>query len=401
MKCPNCGTENDGDAVFCKKCGTKIEVQSDSEDISWVDKVDFTKGIDWEEEEDQPEQKKEEPVIEVDLSQKQRAQMWEDLQRKKAEGKQAEEPVYKEEDKSQEKRKNREEPEEELDVMPGVNRRYTQKVSQEPQKEAEIEDPYDDDDYDFDEYDYQDEEEEDRGKPPVGIVVGIIGVVAAIVVLAIVLFNVFSNRGSGYIPSTRPVGSIEESGDQKTTPADTTEAVSTTEEATEEETTQEETTIEETTQEETTTIEETTMEETTVEETTQPDPEPIVQDGLTYRFQNGEAYVGDCADEITEVYVASEVNGYPVRYVDADAFRDCQNLRKLYIPEGVVEIGENALYNCTSLSQIVLPSTLTKIGQGAFDYCPPFTIVGQEGTFAQQFANLYHVNFVAGLEFTE
>ncbi len=378
MKCPNCGTENDGDAVFCKKCGTKIEVQSDSEDLSWVDKVDFTKGIDWDEKIDQPEQKKEEPVIEVDLSQKQRAQMWENLQRKKATEKQVQESL----------KENRED--KNLSLEKGKR------------KDPEPEEVFDDDDdYDFDEYDYEDDEENDDSKPPIGILVGIIGVVAAIVVLAIVLFNVFSNRNSGYIPSTRPVGSGSTSADTSKVQEMTTEEATTAEETTTvEETTVEETTVEETTVEETT-VEETTEEETTVEETTQPDPEPVVQDGLTYHFHNGEAYVGVYSGEATEIYVASEVNGYPVRYVDADAFRDCQNLKKLYIPEGVVEIGENALYNCTSLSQIVLPSTLTKIGQGAFDYCPAFTIVGQEGTYAQQFANLYHVNFVAGIEFTE
>lgn len=408
MKCPNCGTENDGDAVFCKKCGTKIEVQSDSEDLSWVDKVDFTKGIDWDEKIDQPEQKKEEPVIEVDLSQKQRAQMWENLQRKKATEKQVQESLKENrEDKnlSLEKGKRKDpDPEEEpeLDVIPGVNRRYTEPIAVDNMKKPEPEEVFDDDDdYDFDEYDYEDDEENDDSKPPIGILVGIIGVVAAIVVLAIVLFNVFSNRNSGYIPSTRPVGSGSTSADTSKVQEMTTEEATTAEETTTvEETTVEETTVEETTVEETT-VEETTEEETTVEETTQPDPEPVVQDGLTYHFHNGEAYVGVYSGDATEIYVASEVNGYPVRYVDADAFRDCQNLKKLYIPEGVVEIGENALYNCTSLSQIVLPSTLTKIGQGAFDYCPAFTIVGQEGTYAQQFANLYHVNFVAGIEFTE
>ena len=392
MKCPNCGTENDEDAVFCKKCGTKIEVQSDSEDISWVDKVDFTKGIDWDEKDEQPEQRKEEAVVEVDLSQKQRAQIWENLQKKKAEGKQL-----------KDERKEEVEPEDEpeLDVIPGVNLRYAERPSSESEKETQQEEFFDDDEYDFEEYDYQDEDEEEHGKASIGIVVGIIGVVAAIVVLAIVLFNVFNNKNSGYVPSTRPVGTSSFGADQETTAAATTEDISKTLETTEEETTQETTTIPETTVEESTTVEETTVEETTVEETTQPDPEPVIQDGLTYRFVNGEAYVGECASDVTEVYVASEVNGYPVRYVDADAFRDCQNLRKVYVPEGVVEIGENALYNCTSLTQIVLPSTLTKIGQGAFDYCPAFTIVGQEGTYAQQFANLYHVNFVSGIEFTE
>lgn len=408
MKCPNCGTENDKDAVFCKKCGTRIETQSDGEDISWVDKVDFTKGIDWGETDEQPEPE-EEPVIEVDLSQKQRAQMWEDLQRKRAGGT----PVSQEEaaggSAQETPRKKKAEPKEEpeLDVMPAVNRRRA-----EPQMTREEDIPeeipadvgYDDEeDYDFDEYDYQ-EEETDGGRPPVGILVGIVGVVAAIVVMAIILFNVFSNGGDKgkYVPATGGVQSTTSGAPETTETAsqnETTREQTTEAQTTEEETTEEETTVPETTEPETR-EEETTAPETT-EETTQPDPDPVVQDGLTYQFRDGEAYVGKYTGEATEIYVASEVNGYPVRYIDADAFSDCYSLQKLYVPEGVVEIGENALYNCTSLSQIVLPSTLTKIGQGAFDYCPAFTIVGQEGTYAQQFADLYHVNFVAGSDFAE
>ncbi|MFR8034807.1 MAG: leucine-rich repeat protein [Lachnospiraceae bacterium] len=408
MKCPNCGTENDGDAVFCKKCGTKIETQSDSEDISWVDKVDFTKGIDWGETDDQPEQKKEEQTIEVDLSQKKRAQMWEDLQRKKAMERLAEEQsADKAERKSSGPADKEKKAEPELDVMPGMKKRRPAAPAQPPKPEEEPEEPlYDDeDDYDFDEYDYQDEEKTDGGRPPVGLFAGIIGVVAAIIVLAIVLFNVFSSNGGGYVPAARPAANASSGTEAATEPtlASATEAAQTTEERTAEPqeatTTAPETTVAETTTEAETTEEETTVEETTEPETTEPEPEPVVQDGLTYHFRGGEAYVGKYTGDAAEIYVASEVNGYPVRYIDADAFSDCYSLQRLYIPEGVVEIGENALYNCTSLNQIVLPSTLTEIGQGAFDYCPAFTIIGQEGTFAQQFADLYHVNFVSGSDF--
>ncbi len=386
MKCPNCGTDNDNDAVFCKKCGTRMETQNDKEDISWVDNVDFTEGIEWGDDTVQQEEK-EKPRIELDLNQKQRAQMWENIQRQRRQEAQRKAAGL--------------DTEPDLDVMPGRNRGYDEEEIPDDMPSDDLYGYDDDEDYDFDEYDYRDDDG-DGNRPPIGLFVGIIGVVAAIVVLAIVLFNVFSGGGTGYIPSTRPVGTGSAASDSS---AQTTAAVTTTEAVTEESATQESTTEEPTTEEPTTeepTTEEPTTEEPTTEEpTTEPVPDPVVQDGITYRFDGDSARVSDYAGSASEVYIASEINGYPVRYVDAEAFSACYDLQNLYIPEGVVEIGENAFYDCTSLNQIVIPSTVTEIGQGAFDYCPAFTIVGQEGTYAQQFAGLYNVNFVVGSDFTE
>lgn len=57
-----------------------------------------------------------------------------------------------------------------------------------------------------------------------------------------------------------------------------------------------------------------------------------------------------------------------VTKIDHFAFTDCTNLTAINFPSGVTEIGNLAFNNCQSLESVVLPSSLTKIGTQAF-YC--------------------------------
>ena len=57
-----------------------------------------------------------------------------------------------------------------------------------------------------------------------------------------------------------------------------------------------------------------------------------------------------------------------VTKIDHFAFTDCTNLTAINIPSGVTEIGNLAFNNCQSLESVVLPNSLTKIGTQAF-YC--------------------------------
>ncbi len=50
-------------------------------------------------------------------------------------------------------------------------------------------------------------------------------------------------------------------------------------------------------------------------------------------------------------------------------FRDCKNLKKVTLTEGLVEIGGGAFEGCESLEEISLPSTLRSIGPFSFDGC--------------------------------
>lgn len=60
---------------------------------------------------------------------------------------------------------------------------------------------------------------------------------------------------------------------------------------------------------------------------------------------------------------------YTVTGISNDAFRDCNQLTKVVLPNTIRSIGRNAFYNCSALSEINLPASLTSIGSSAFGYC--------------------------------
>jgi hypothetical protein len=52
--------------------------------------------------------------------------------------------------------------------------------------------------------------------------------------------------------------------------------------------------------------------------------------------------------------------------IDNFAFRFCESLTEIRLPEGVTNIGRFAFYDCTALTDVSLPSTLEHIGRFAF-----------------------------------
>ena len=58
-----------------------------------------------------------------------------------------------------------------------------------------------------------------------------------------------------------------------------------------------------------------------------------------------------------------------LRVIGADAFAECRNLKEVVIPEGVVEICEEAFVESYNIKRIELPSTLSKIWDEAFADC--------------------------------
>ena len=55
--------------------------------------------------------------------------------------------------------------------------------------------------------------------------------------------------------------------------------------------------------------------------------------------------------------------------IDASAFEDCADMRKLSIGDGVIAIGDNAFKNCRMLDAITLPDSVKSIGAGTFAKC--------------------------------
>lgn len=67
-----------------------------------------------------------------------------------------------------------------------------------------------------------------------------------------------------------------------------------------------------------------------------------------------------------------EVDMYPYDEIRDHAFRNCL-INEIRIPEGVTSIGKSAFKNCKELRKVYLPSTLQTIGAGAFEGCSSLT----------------------------
>ncbi len=78
------------------------------------------------------------------------------------------------------------------------------------------------------------------------------------------------------------------------------------------------------------------------------------------------ARISDCAEDVINVEIPSEIEGLPVTEIWSFAFMDCVNIKEIMIPEGVTFIANQAFYNCTSLESVSIPDSITRIGYEAF-----------------------------------
>ena len=78
---------------------------------------------------------------------------------------------------------------------------------------------------------------------------------------------------------------------------------------------------------------------------------------------SGNYYSGDIVIPTTVTYEDVE---YTVTSVKDGAFKWCESLNSVVIPNSVKTIGESAFYNCTTLKNITIGSGVTSIGEEAF-----------------------------------
>ena len=72
--------------------------------------------------------------------------------------------------------------------------------------------------------------------------------------------------------------------------------------------------------------------------------------GFTYEVHDGNATITGCTLENNFFMdIPATVGGYPVVSIGASAFQNCNNLREVTIPEGVVTIEPFAFYECYNL----------------------------------------------------
>ena len=69
---------------------------------------------------------------------------------------------------------------------------------------------------------------------------------------------------------------------------------------------------------------------------------------------------------ITDI-TAEDLQG--VTSIGNSAFRECDSLTSVEIPDSVTSIGSSAFYSCDKLTSVVIGDSVTSIGSSAFFYC--------------------------------
>lgn len=64
-----------------------------------------------------------------------------------------------------------------------------------------------------------------------------------------------------------------------------------------------------------------------------------------------------------------EIFGFTPIEIGEGTFKNCESIRKVIIPEGVVKIGRQAFSRCTNLQEVILPHSLCAIDDCAFELC--------------------------------
>ena len=79
--------------------------------------------------------------------------------------------------------------------------------------------------------------------------------------------------------------------------------------------------------------------------------------------------------------------------IGVGSFKGCIKLREVVFEDGVEMIASYAFQNCKSLETVVIPASVETIGMEAFSYAAEFTIVGEEGSEAESFAEKNDIAF--------
>ncbi|NDI17277.1 MAG: hypothetical protein EBY83_04805, partial [Verrucomicrobia bacterium] len=97
---------------------------------------------------------------------------------------------------------------------------------------------------------------------------------------------------------------------------------------------------------------------------------------FNYTTTGGKVTITGYKGTSTVVMIPPTISGNPVTAItqvsSATAF-SLKSIRTLFLPDGLIEIGDSTFKNCTGLTSLSLPESLTKIGASAFEGCAGLT----------------------------
>ncbi len=89
-----------------------------------------------------------------------------------------------------------------------------------------------------------------------------------------------------------------------------------------------------------------------------------------YRAENGEIVIVKYIGQEQTVRIPARINDLPVTKIGPEAFAENEELLKVIVPEGVLELGDMAFFDCSKLLEAELPESLQAFGRFVFSNCP-------------------------------
>jgi hypothetical protein len=100
----------------------------------------------------------------------------------------------------------------------------------------------------------------------------------------------------------------------------------------------------------------------------------------------------------TDIVIPPILGGYYVTSISSTAFQNCYDIVNLEIPNTITKLSAGTFFNCVLLKTVKIPESVTEIANTAFDTSIKFTVIGSEGSYAEQYAKDKILPFSNGIK---
>ncbi len=107
--------------------------------------------------------------------------------------------------------------------------------------------------------------------------------------------------------------------------------------------------------------------------------------GLPIELGNTQGFGGNLVYNTYEKGIGRLTFGNDVTAIPDNAFKDCNSMEYIKLPEGVTSIGSQAFYDCTSLTGITIPNSVTSIGDSAFSGCSGELVINSKSLIERDY----------------